>query len=239
MNVHFADSRFRRVHVPRAFIGVVASWMIWGAPNPVFADDEFDRSGPYIGISGVYQRNVFENRIEDLVQDAAAPIPVSLSIEDSGGVNAVAGYRLASFFAAELQYEWVDEYSIEGSVAGLSKLSVYDVSAHTLTANAKLILPFWRIQPYLVVGAGFSSWNIDRGPLAAPLELLDSDIDIKSGTQTDFAGRAGVGLDLYVTDNIVINAQGQVVLTTIEKPELDNIDDLNYVGFSLGLQYRF
>ena len=238
MNAHSAD--IHRFNMPRPFFWLAAGLMILWMPSSAFADDDgFARPGPYIGVAGVYQHNVFQNRIEDLLQDAVAPVSVNVSIEESGGLNAVAGYRLAPFLAVEVQYEWVDEYDIEGSVAGLPTLSVYSISAHTLTANAKLIVPSWRVQPYLLLGAGFSAWDVDRGPLAAPLELLDSDIAIENGKQTDFAGRAGIGLDLYLTDNIVINAQGQVVLTTLEKPDLGDITDLNYVGFSAGLRWRF
>ena len=71
------------------------------------------------------------------------------------------------------------------------------------------------------------------------MELLVPEIDIENGRQTDFAGRAGLGLDVYITPNIVLNAQGQIVLTTVKKPDLGDIDDLNYVGFAAGLQYRF
>ena len=111
---------------------------------------------------------------------------------------------------------------------------------HTLTANTKWIVPVWRVQPYLLIGVGFSSWDVDRGAVGTLLNSIPStDIDIKNGNQTNLAGRAGLGLDLYVTENIVINAQGQAVLTTIKKPDLGDIDDLNYVGFSAGLQYRF
>jgi opacity protein-like surface antigen len=254
-----ASGRIRRSFRNRLrhFVVLAAGLMIVTLPSLAFAgddDDPFDRSGPYIGVSGVYQHNVFEDRIGDLLQDAVqgdSPVPVSVgvSIEDSGGVNALVGYRLLSFFAAELQYEWVAQYSIEGSVKGAllpfgtdqTQVSgkLYSISGNTLTANGKFILPFWRIQPYLMVGVGVSIWNVDRGALADALELLNPPIDIENGRQTSFAGRAGLGLDLYLTPNIVLNAQGQVVLTTLEKPDLGDIDDLNYVGFSAGLQYRF
>lgn len=201
--------------------------------------DAFDRPGGYISLLGVYQHNVFESKLEDLLQDAASPIAVSLSIEDSGGLGGVLGYRLASFFAVELQYEWLDEYKIEGSVAGLPTSSIYSIDAHNLTANAKLILPIWRIQPYLSVGVGFASWEVDRGPLAAGVEALDPDVSIDGGQQLEFAGRAGLGLDLYLTPNLVLNAQGQIVLTTLEEPELGDIAAFNYVGFAAGLTYRF
>jgi len=201
--------------------------------------DVFDRSGPYLGIFGLYQNNLFEDKIDDLLQDAASPVAVSLSIEDSGGLGVVVGYRVVSFFAVELQYDWVDEYRFEGSVAGSPTVDIFSLSGHTLTANTKFILPFWRIQPYFLVGVGFASSEVDRGPLAPAVELLDPEIDIDDGNQFSLAGRAGVGLDLYITKNLLLNAQGQVVLTTLEEPDLGEVDDFNYIGFTAGLQYRF
>ncbi len=242
MNAHqsAASGRIRRSFrdVLCHFVVLAAGPMILVLPSLAFADDDpFDRSGAYIQLSGVYQHNVFENRIEELLDDAV-PVPVSLSIEDSGGLSALVGYRLASFFAAELQYEWVDEYDISGS-AGAFSGSFYSITGQTLTANTKFIIPVWRIQPYLVIGVGFSSWEVDRGALGIVLEGLSPEIQIDNGNQTAFAGRAGLGLDIYITEHIVLNAQGQVVLSTLKQPDLGDIDDLNYLGFSAGLQYRF
>lgn len=230
-------------NVLRHFVVLAAGLMMVSVPSLAFAqevvdDDPFDRPGFYMGLSGVYQHNPFENRIEDLLEDEVPGGSVNLSIDDSGGLSGLVGYRVASFFAAELQYEWVDEYDIKGEIGPFPNTKIYSIEGHTLTANTKWIVPFWRVQPYLLIGVGFSSWDTDRGTAGDLLNTLP-DVDIEDGTQTDFAGRAGVGLDVYVTENIVVNAQGQAVLSTLKKPDLGDIDDLNYVGFSAGLQYRF
>ena len=236
-----AETFHRRTPIVRILFFALASiLLITSAPLAASADaDSFSRPGGYVGISGVYQNNIFENRLEDLLQDALSPVPVALSIEDSGGLGAVVGYRLASFFAAELQYEWVDEYSVSAGVTGFGSGEIFSLSGHTLTANTKFILPIWRIQPYALLGVGFSSWKADRGPLAPVIEALDPEVDIDSGKQFGLAGRVGVGMDLYITRNFLINAQGQVVLTTLKKPDLADIDGYNYLGFTVGLQYRF
>jgi hypothetical protein len=100
-------------------------------------DDPYDRPGLYVGISGVYQRNVLEGELEDLLEDAADPFDAELSIEETGGLNALIGYRVASWWAAELQWEWMDEYDVEGTVDPLPQDNVYSISGHSLMLNTK------------------------------------------------------------------------------------------------------
>ena len=228
-------------------------------------DDPFDRPGFYVGLSGVYQRNVLEGPIEDAIDDEIEDFGIGggntvnvsnfrLDIEDSGGLNAMVGYRAASFFAAELEYEWVDEYDVEvagtgtvvsGPLTGQSidvSGKAYSIEGHTLTLNTKWIVPFWRIQPYLLVGAGLSVYDTDRGEQADTIELItDDEIEIDGGTHEALAGRFGVGIDWYITKNVLINTNYNVVVTTrnFETPSGGNVDDLNYMGFSAGMQYRF
>ena len=236
----FRSLRNAQTHT-RVITGMIVA-LVWFVSNlysvTAVAGESFARPGLYVGLSGVFQTNPFEGEIEDLLQDEADPVDLDLTFEDSGGFSALLGYRLASFFAAELQYEFIDEYDIRAEV-GPAEGKIYSLTGHTLTANGKFIAPIWRVQPYVLVGVGFSSFDVDRGSLAPLIEALDSEIDINGGTQTSFAGRLGLGIDLYLTENIVLNAQGQLVATTIETPDLGNIDDLNYTGFSAGLQYRF
>lgn len=215
------------------------------AKKPAVDDDPFDRPGFYAGVAGTYTYNFFDQQIEDYLEDELGE-EGTVDIEDSGGVSARVGYRAASWFAAELQYEWIARYDIDVSGdlgPGGSAISgrLYDIEGHTLTLNTKWIVPFWRVQPYLLIGAGYSSYDVGRGPLAGPLEAADDDIEIDGGQQNAFAGRAGLGLDMYVTEKIVLMTEATAVYTTqdFEAPSEGAIDDLYYVAFSAGLQYRF
>ena len=254
-------------NVLRRFIVLAAGLLIVSLPVLALADehvaeeddDPFDRPGFYIGVGGSYQYNVFQDRIEDVIVDALedlTPPPgvvignANIDIDDSGGVNALVGYRVWSFFAIELEYEWVDEYDVKGSVSGTvlgtpasASGTLYSIEGHTLTANTKWIIPFWRVQPYLLLGGGIAISDVDRGdafsdPLLGPI-LNQAGIDVTDGTKTNAAGRAGLGLDLYITKNILINAEASAVLTTLKEPDVGDIDDLNYMSFAAGLQYRF
>lgn len=207
--------------------------------------DPFDRPGPYVTVAGSYTYNFFDQQIEDYLEDELGE-QGSVDIDDSGGLNARLGYRAASWFAAELAYEWIDRYDVEvggdlGPGGGALSGRLYDIEGHTLTANGRLIVPFWRIQPYLLLGAGLSVYDVDRGPVAGPLEAQDDDIEIESGRSAAFAGRVGLGLDLYLTSNIVLQAEGTALYTTqdFETPDEGAIDDLYYLAISAGLQFRF
>ncbi len=213
-------------------------------------DDPFDRSGFYVGLGGSYQFNPFNSKIESLIEDAlddeiGPGANVKADLGDSGGVNATVGYRAFSFLALEIEYEWIDQYKIKGSTDTPIPVSgdLYSIEGHTLTANTKWIIPFWRIQPYLLIGGGIAISDVNRGSLydnAAIAAVLDSaGIDVQGGTHTNAAARAGLGLDLYITEHIVVNGEASTVLTTLKEPDLGDIEDLNYISFSAGMQYRF
>jgi len=205
--------------------------------------DPFDRPGFYIGGGGTYQFNAFSSRIEDVIDDAVNDATggsnASFNLEESGGLNALIGYRVWSWFAVELQYEWVDEYDIEGSVDLLVPIpgTLYSIEGHALTLNTKWIIPFWRVQPYLLIGGGMAISEVSTGDLSAVVSTFGGEIN--DGTNIKPAARAGLGLDLHITQHIVLNAQVSAVVTTLKSPEIGDVDDLNYMSFAAGLEYRF
>ncbi len=222
---------------------------LFALPSGAWADedsaDPFDRPGPYVTVAGSYAYNFFDQQIEDFLEDELGE-QGSVDIDDSGGINVRIGYRAASWFAAELAYEWIDRYDVEvggdlGPGGGSLSGKLYDIEGHTLTLNTRWIVPVWRIQPYLLVGAGFSSYDVGRGPLAAPLEAQDDDIEIEGGNQTSFAGRLGLGIDFHLTERIVLQTEATALLTAddFDTPDEGAIDDLYYLSISAGLQYRF
>lgn len=206
--------------------------------------DPFDRPGLYVGVGGTYQYNVFQNDIEGVINDElddalGSAANADTELGDSQGFNALVGYRVASWFAVELQYEWVDEYDIKTSIDLPFPQSgtIYHIEGHALTANTKWIIPFWRIQPYFLLGGGVAFADVGRGDLADALVALGGDID--DGLNVNPAARVGLGLDLYITQHILLNAQASGVLTTLKEPDIGDVDDLNYMSFAAGLQYRF
>lgn len=187
------------------------------------AENDFNRSGGYFGVNGVYGINLLSEELIDIV---GGPSGVA-SFGNSGGLNARLGARFAKILAVELQYEWM--HGIDLNVVGVP---IGTFKPHSLTANLKLYLPISRFQPYLLAGAGVGFWKFES---IAPTLVPTRDT-------TGFAGRAGLGIDLMITDKIGLNAEGAGVLNTASFSfnGLDAISqNLYYFSVSGGLIYRF
>lgn len=209
-------------------------------PTPAVSGDakakpDFSRPGWYLGVGGAYGVDFFGDDIEK----AARSIGVDVSIKDTGGVNARGGYRVASWFAAELMYEWMDNFGVEvdsidpgGEPLPLGiELSKY--TTHTITANLKFIVPTWRFQPYILLGLGAQYYD-----LKAPDVVQETAFDFtESGWAV--AGRPGVGMDVYITENLLVNVEVDGVLATANPNTIPDIGDLFYLTVGGGLQWRF
>ena len=192
-------------------------------------DDGFSRSGFYLGVGATGAIHLFEDEVKNQSGGLA-------EVEDSAGLNARLGYRALSWLALEAQYEWVaglDFVATQdlGPVAGKGD-TLARLQSHTVTANLKLLLPIWRIQPYLLAGIGGSYYDIDNktGFLGA------------RGDEWAFAGRVGVGGDLYLTKNLLAFLEVSGVLTTLDitaPTATGSLTGLYYLSTQLGLQYRF
>jgi opacity protein-like surface antigen len=184
-------------------------------------DDGFGRSGPYLGIGA--------SRSVDLVEPflSGTPILENLKISDSWGANARLGYRLTSWFSVEAEYEWLQPFNVS-----LNGVHLGTLGAQSATANVRFILPLSRFQPYLLLGAGAMFLKGDD-----PLNVLSVD-------HSPFAGRVGLGIDVYLTQSLLANVGVEGVLTpaglqlntgstTISEHGLGTLT------FQFGLGYRF
>lgn len=200
---------------------IVGSLLAAGASHA----DDYSRRGAYFGINAAYGIDLFSTEIAGV----AGVQPLPLTYDDSWGLNARLGYRALSWLALEVQYEWMD--GIDVGVAGVN-FATY--KPHTLTGNLKLYLPVWRVQPYLLAGGGLAIYSVD---FIAPLGALDA-----SGT--GFAFRGGAGVDVYLTKNLALNAEGTAVLNTsdftLNQATFTNVQtNLYYFSLSAGLTFRF
>lgn len=178
--------------------------------------DYFNRNGWYLGLNGIYAHGFFEDEIEDAVGG-------TLDLDGSAGLNVRAGYRVTSWFAAELLYEWVDGF--RGDLGSVSDF--IDLSTHSVVPNFKLIAPWCRIQPYVGIGLGAQKSH-------AKLKGFSND------SQWAFLTRPAFGIDWILTDHIVLNTE---LAGSLAFADIDNIGGSNTNIFALtiggGVQYRF
>lgn len=169
-----------------------------------------------MGVGASRAFNLFEQYLND------EPVLSNIDFSDRWGVNARAGYRLASWFALEGEYEWVNDMN-----ATVGSIGVAHVGVQTATANFRLIAPFWRVQPYFLGGVGAVFFDSSG--------ILGLKID-----DTAFAGRVGLGVDVYLTKSILLNVGAEAMLTNA-RVSLGSFSEngLGLVTLQAGIGYRF
>lgn len=178
------------------------------------AADSYARSGWYVGIGG-------HASIEQFDED---------SFRDSGGFDALAGYRLTRNVAVEAQLDWNSDFSDRGHFTGTCNSQTGPVTCQgdltfdvlTVTANAKALLPFGRVQPFVLIGGG-----VMRAAEGAFQSQSDGDVD------AGYVARLGGGVDLYATRRLLLSLGAIYVLPT------GTVSDLQYLSIGGNLQFRF
>ncbi|MEX2206249.1 MAG: outer membrane beta-barrel protein [Myxococcota bacterium] len=184
------------------------------------ADSEFGRPGPYIAVGATYGFNVLESAFDDVLGD-------DVDVDDTWGGHARLGYRALSWLAVEAEYEYLDNFEVS-----VGDLRLADLQAQTLSANLRFIVPIQRFQPYLVLGAGATLFDLD-----------DNQVPGLEVDHSSFSGRIGLGFDVYVTRHIVLGVGAGAVLSTAEVEDEfftgDSSGSLSYIAVYAGLAYRF
>jgi hypothetical protein len=166
---------------------------------------EFSRPGAYVGLYGLHAYEDFE------VSATASGTEADVGDSDLGA-GARVGVRFLDHFAVEVFAESVDGFEVEqGSVEA-------DLDLAQVGLAAKLYPLTGRFQPYLLAGGGAASAEVDRN--------FDADED------GGFL-RAGLGIDLYVTENFAVFAEANMNRMTGGTEDLDHFDAM------IGLLFRF
>ncbi len=189
-------------------------------PTSAGADD-FDRDGWYLGLNYAQGFN--------FVQEAVDAISGGdLDSGDTWGLNVRGGYRFFSWLALEVNYEFMDNFTTNGSFGST------DIQSNTITVGPKFLIPTWRIQPYLLLGFGTQGATLD---FTRAFPRLYGD-----GRTTDWnpAARPGLAIACYITQNVVANLEvaGVLVAGKFENQSM-SLSDPIYLSIGGGLQYRF
>jgi opacity protein-like surface antigen len=203
----------------------IALLCLLAAPPPAAADSDFARSGPYLGVAATYGFNLVESAFDDVLDDALGD--EDIDVDDTWGANARLGYRATSWFAIEAEYEYLDNFEVS-----IGDVRAADLRAQTISANLRFIAPIKRFQPYLVLGAGATLFDLDDNRVPG-LEVDHS----------SFSGRIGIGFDVYATRNLLLTIGADAVVSDAEvKDDLfsgDTSGSLSYVAVYAGLGWRF
>ncbi len=170
------------------------------------------RTGLYAGVGvqgGVYTE--FDDELKDNIPG------FDFDTDPAVGFDVFAGYRVHRYVAAELEFEMLP--ATDTDVSGLGKIGTLET--WTVTTNLKLLPLAGRVQPFALAGIGALHAKVSAS--GSPADESDA----------DFAARFGGGVDVYVTDHIVVWARSTYVLPT------GSVDFVDYVDFGGGLQYRF
>lgn len=191
----------------------LSSGLLLSLPAPAFAQD-YSRPGFYAGVGvlgGSY--TAVDSELEDALRYLGYLVDVDT--DATVGFELYGGYRFHPNLALEAEFELLPETDID--VSGVGKIA--DLESWTLTANGKFFPLTGPVQPFVLLGLGVMDAEVNVGPF--------------SDEATGFATRFGGGVDLYATENIVFSAGVDYVLPT------GDVEDLDYVSYGGGFQYRF
>ncbi len=169
-----------------------------------------------MGVSGSYAMDMAaEDELEDMLDDIG--IVNDLDVRDSFGLQGRLGWRFIPHFAAEVQVEYLFGFDVKNLGQKLGEFEML-----TATLNAKLPLTTRDVQPFVLVGMGALFAHID-GTAGAGV----------SGGDWGPALRGGAGLDLYMTEHVVVSVDATYV-----RP-FEHVRNLDYLSVGFGVQYRF
>lgn len=189
---------------------------------PSSEDNPYARNGFYIGLAGSFGIDAAAE--EELEKQSG----LKLRIGEDIGLHARLGYRFHPRLAAEYQFEWITDVDIDVQAVPFGT-GAFSLERWTNTANVKAYLATDTVQPFLLLGLGVMTVEID----GSPVEVMPGIFQRLAVQKTDFAARFGAGLEVYATEQIVINLDASYVLPA------GGLEDFDYVSIGWGFQYRF
>ena len=173
------------------------------------AAEDFLREGWYLGGRGVYVDADFD------AQGVA---------QNEFGFNLVAGYRISKYLASDFEFELIPSIPVSGKPGPNFDVLTFDLAwmfrFYPLSLAFDASSPLHRVQPYLTAGPSWQWVQLQRNQ--------GNDHDTGG-----FAGRLGGGLDVYLTENLALNADAKYMLST------GDVRDYRYLSIGWGFVYHF
>jgi len=221
-------------HKPLTFLllggSLLASLLVSPAAH---AENDYTRPGWYVGAGMGFGWQNFSGNFPDPRTDLDADI-----IQTGLGAEFWGGYRILSFLAAELQLEYLDRFNSEHDFIFVSNPNnpgdpaSFEANFLTVGGNIKVYVPTQRIQPFIVVGVGFTRAHVTEA--YSPAYVAGNPGNPGDDQHLiDFSARLGAGVDFYESPTLSIGATATYVLMAGE------LDGLDYISLALGVQYRF
>lgn len=164
----------------------------------------WDRSGAYLGGAVFWAPELFDT---------------DFRVDASRGFAGWLGYRFTPRLALEVRAARIDDFDLSGF--GLTG----SLDGWEFTGNAKIYLFTRRVQPYLTIGAGSFASRLE-------LEAVETG-ERFSDRHRDFVVRSGIGIDCYLTTNLVF------ALEATYSAVGGQLDAVRFGQLGGGLTYRF
>jgi len=179
---------------------------------------DFGRPGGYVALGGNFG-----------LQDFGGPGGRSSRNGDGGGLDARLGRRINKWVSLEFFFDWTTSFSVNSTIPNMTDTKVLDVVTYLYGINTKFYALHGRFQPYVLAGMGGLTSSSSIPASIANVNGLSTSSEVDTG----FIGRAGLGLDIYITKNFVVEIEGTYVMPT------GPVDDLWFALLGGNLQYRF
>jgi len=188
------------------------SWMLALLPSCSSTEiQDCDRNGFSVGAGVGYGFNQFDLDREE------ADIGQNITVENARAAEVRIGYRFHPNFGIDGVVQYYNDFEFD-----VSHNSVGNASGYAGTINLKGYLLRGPLQPYAFAGIG-----------ALNLTFHHNVNKIFDHNDTELLGRAGLGVDAYLTRNVVLYAEGAYNIPT------DALRELDFISIAAGIQYRF
>jgi hypothetical protein len=151
--------------------------------------------------------------------------------DDSPGANLKLGYHAHHMLDIEFNFDWIDRFEDSESLNILDTELEYQTEMEIMTFMFDLKgyfpIPSDIVRLSVVAGGGLMYADYETRTSVGMIDVTVDDDEL------DFCGKLGLALDIYAAPSFSIGAEGNYTMG------VEDLDDVNYWNFSLGVAYHF